>query len=146
MDLLRWDPFSDLAALRDRVNRVFEESLTRPGERREPAASRSWAPLVDIYETPAEIVLLADIAGVQQDDLDVQVTGDTLTIKGERKPQQDRQYVRVERPYGVFLRSFTIGTPIDQAQVRAHYREGVLEVILPKAAEAHPRQVQVQVD
>ncbi len=144
MDVMRWDPFADLASLRERVNRAFEESFPRAG--REQMAGRTWAPLVDIFETKDEIVVQAEIASAKQEDLDVQVVGDTLTIRGERKAPEDRTYVRVERPYGAFMRSFTIGTPIDQANVKARYHDGLLEVVLPKAAEAKPKQVQVQID
>jgi len=145
MGVLRWDPFAELASLRERVNRVFEESM-RPEDRREQSPARAWAPLVDIYETPAEIVVEADLAGVKQDDIEIQVMGDTLTLRGERKDTEGRNYVRVERPYGPFSRSFTIGTPIDQAGVKARYKDGVLEITLPKAEEAKPKQVKVQVD
>jgi len=145
MDMLRWDPFADLAALRERVNRAFEESM-RPGERLEPASSRTWAPLVDIYATERELVLLVDIPGVKMEDLEIAVEGETVTIKGERQPAEGREYLRVERPYGPFLRSFTIGMPVDQARVSARYANGVLEITMPKAEEAQPKRVQVQVE
>lgn len=145
MDLIRWDPFADLGTLRDRVNRLFEETLSRSGLR-EPAEARTWAPLVDIHETDGEIVVSADLPGLSRDQIDIELTGDSLTIKGERTFEDaNKNYVRVERPRGAFQRSFTIGVPIDQANVKAAYHDGVLEVTLPKAEEARPKQVKVEV-
>lgn len=145
MDLIRWDPFGDLGTLRERVNRLFEETLARTG-RREPAEARTWAPLVDIHETDGEIVVRADLPGLSREQIDIELTGDALTIKGERKFDDERKnYVRIERPHGTFQRSFTIGVPVDQANVKAAYRDGVLEVTLPKTGEARPKQVRVEV-
>jgi len=144
MDLIRWDPFGDLSTLRERVNRLFEETLARP-DRREPASARTWAPLVDIYDANGDIVLRADLPGLKQEDIDLQLTGDTLTIRGERKLSEEHSYMRVERPHGNFERSFTLSVPIDQSKVKASYREGVLEIVLPKAEEAKPKQVKVEV-
>jgi len=145
MDLIRWDPFADLGTLRERVNRLFEETLSRAGIR-EPAEARTWSPPVDIHETDGEIVVRADVPGVDREQIDIELTGGALTIKGERKfDDEQKNYVRVERPHGTFQRSFTIGVPIDQANVKAAYRDGVLEVTLPKAEEARPKQVRVEV-
>jgi len=144
VDLIRWDPSGDLVALRERVNRLFEEQLTRP-DRREPASARTWSPLVDIYDANGEIVMRADLPGLKQEDIDIQLTGDTLTIRGERKLDDQHNYLRVERPHGVFERSFTLSVPIDQSKVKASYREGVLEIVLPKAEETKPKQVKVEV-
>jgi HSP20 family protein len=144
MDLIRWDPFSDLGTLRERVNRLFEETLARSG-RREPAEARTWSPLVDIHETDGEIIVRADLPGLSREEIDIELAGDALSIKGDRKLDENRSYVRVERPHGAFQRSFTIGVPIDTANVKAAYRDGVLEVALPKAEEARPKQVKVDV-
>ncbi|MHB0937830.1 MAG: Hsp20/alpha crystallin family protein [Armatimonadota bacterium] len=147
MSMVRWDPFADMAQLREQVNRLFEQSLTRNG--REPVSTRTWAPLVDIEETADALVLHVELPGVTPEEIAIQIEGDTLTIRGERKFAQeakDRQYVRIERAYGAFMRTFTLGVPVKQADVKASYREGVLEIVLPKAEEVKPKQIQIQVE
>jgi HSP20 family protein len=146
MSMLRWEPFADLTQLRDQMNRLFDQSLTRTG--REPAAVATWAPLVDIQETEDAIVLHAEVPGVKPENIDIQLSGDTLTIRGERrvvKEEKNKSFVRTERAYGVFQRSFTLGIPIDQAKVTAHYEDGVLELTLPKAEEVKPKQIKIEV-
>ncbi len=146
MSLIRWDPFGDMAQLREQVNRLFEQSLAHSG--REPGFAQTWSPTVDIVETDAAITLHAELPGMKPEEIDIQITGDTLTLKGERKVQKEekgRQYVRIERSYGAFQRSFTLGLPIDQGAVKANYRDGVLEITLPKREEVKPKQVKVQV-
>ena len=143
----RWDPFRDLAQLQDRINRIFEDRMTREG-RTEPASTRTWAPLVDIYEDESELVVRAEIPGVKREDINIQVTNDELVISGERKFEEDggkRNYMRLERPYGPFQRSFSIGLPVKTTEVKASYKDGVLEVTVPKAEETKPKQVQVEV-
>jgi len=147
IDVVRWDPFSNLEELHDRVNRLFQESMGRAVGRREPAAAaRGWAPLVDIYEDTDGIVLKVDVAGVKREDIEIEVTGDVLTISGERKmdEQEGREYLRMERPCGLFRRSFNIGAPISQSDIKASLKDGVLEVRLPKAEETKPRKIQVE--
>jgi len=136
-----------MAQLRDQVNRLFEQSLTASG--REPASMRTWAPTVDIAETADAMVIFADLSGVNADDISIQMEGDTLTIRGERRAQKDdsdKRFVRIERSYGAFQRSFTLGVPIKQDEVTARYRDGILEVTLPKAEEVKPKQIPVQVE
>jgi len=145
--MVRWDPFADMAQLREQVNRLFEQNLTRNG--REPVAMRTWAPLVDIEETADELVLHAELPGITPDSIDIQIEGDTLTIRGERKLEQetkDRQFVRIERAYGAFMRTFTLGVPVKQGEVKANYRDGILDIRLPKAEEIKPKQIQIQVE
>jgi HSP20 family protein len=145
MDLMRWDPFGDLGTLRDRVNRAFEDAFARTGTR-EPAEARTWSPPVDIQETEGEIVLRADLPGMTREQIDIELSGDALTIRGERTfDDEGRNYLRVERPHGTFQRGFTIGVPIDQANVKANFRDGVLEITLPKSEEIRPKQVKIDV-
>lgn len=146
MSSLRWDPFTDMAQLRDQVNRLFEQSLFRAGD--EPVSAQTWAPAVDIYETEEVIGLRMDVAGVDTEKVDIQISGDTLTIKGVRtveKQTDGLRYVRLERSYGPFQRSFTLGVPVDQQGVRASYNDGVLEIILPKREEVKPKQIKVEI-
>jgi HSP20 family protein len=148
-NIVRFDPFEDLTRLQREVNRLFEDNARAParnGGGAEHAAVRSWAPAVDIFEDNNEIVVKADLPGVKQDDIDIEMTGETLTIKGERKfedTQRKDNYVRVERSYGAFQRSFTIGIPVDQDKVRAAFNSGVLEVRLPKSEATRPKKIQV---
>lgn len=145
--LQHWgDPFADMAHLREEVNRLFEQSLSRSGQ--EPVAAQTWSPAVDIYETEDIIGLRIDAAGIRAEDIDIQISNDTLTVKGERKleqPTDGKQYMRLERSYGPFQRSFTLGVHIDQQGVHASYRDGVLEITLPKCEEVKPKQVKVEV-
>jgi HSP20 family protein len=129
------DPFEDLARIQREVNRLFEDS-SRTTRHSEPVSVRTWAPAVDIYEDHNEIVVKAELPGVKQEDIDIEITGETLTIKGDRKfedAERKENYVRVERSYGPFQRSFTIGVPVQSDKVEASYRDGILSVRLPKA-------------
>jgi len=145
--LVRWDPFRDLASLHSRLDRVFQDSL-RGDQREEALDSRAWAPAVDILEKDNEIVLRADLPGIDPKDVDIQVQNGTLTLRGERKFESDVKednFRRVERVYGSFVRSFSLPQTVDSEHVAAKYKDGVLEVTLPKRPEAKPRQIKVAV-
>ena len=147
MSMVRWDPFADMAQLREQVNRLFEQSITRTGH--EPASLRTWAPVVDIAETDDALLMHVELPGVNPAEINIQVEGDTLTLRGERKFHQEekgKQYVRIERAYGAFQRSFTLNVPIKQDQVHAAYRDGVLEITLPKAEEVKPKLIKVNIE
>lgn len=147
MNLVRWDPFSDMAHLRDQVNRLFEQSIGVNG--REPLSTRTWAPLVDIEETKDALVVHVELPSVKPEEISIQVEGSTLTIRGERKFEKEensKQFVRIERSYGAFQRSFNLGVPIKADEVSAQFCSGVLEVTLPKADEVRPKQIPVKVD
>ncbi len=121
----------------------------RAGQPREHVSSHVWSPAVDVYEDQDSIVIQADLPGVKQEDIDIEMNGDSLTIKGERKfedPARQDRYVRVERQYGAFQRSFTIGIPIEADKVKATYRNGTLELTIPKSEATRPKKVQVSVE
>lgn len=142
MSMMRWDPFEDVAQLRDRVNRLFTQNLAGLTH------GHGWAPAVDIYETDTAIVVQVEMSGVKADTIELQVTGDTLTIHGERPlPPEDtgKHYLRVERNHGVFHRAFTLGLPVDAQNVGALYRDGLLEVTLPKKDEVKPKSVKIDI-
>jgi len=141
-----WDPFGDIADLRERINRIFDQSTRRRSGMPETSDARPWSPRVDIRETAESLVFEAELPGFSRDDIAIELDGDRLTISGERKPPDGRDYVRVERPYGPFHRSFAIGVPIDRSGASAKYRDGVLVVSLPKADQPQPRQVKVRVE
>ncbi len=150
MDVLRWNPFDDLRAIQDEVNRLFEQRapVGRGVQRREPVSTRVWTPVVDVLEDQDEIVVRAELPGLKQEDIHIELTADSLSLTGERRlPDEDKKenYVRMERPYGRFQRSFSIGVPVKLDEVRASYTDGVLEVRLPKSEEIKPKKVEVSV-
>lgn len=124
--------------------RLFEDAVTRFMS--EPRASRPWSPAVDIVETENELLLKADLPDVRLEDIGVHVENQTLTIKGERKFQEEentRGYHRIERSYGAFVRSFAVPSTVDTESVNAEYKNGVLTVRLAKKAAAKPRQIKI---
>lgn len=146
MSITRWDPFQNLATLQDQVNRLFENPLA--GRRAENSNLTAWAPAVDIYETENELVIKADLPDINEKDLDVRVENNMLSIGGERKFEQkvkEDNYLRIERTYGSFSRSFSLPTTVNTESIQAEYNNGVLTVQLPKRAESKPRQVKVNV-
>jgi len=144
--ITRWDPFRDLSVLQDRINRIFSEHSGR--HEAESTPSRMWAPVVDILETPSDLVVRAEVAGMKREEIEVEVTAESLTIRGERKfdTESRDQYLRVERPYGPFQRSFSIGVPVQPDKVKAVYKEGLLEIVIPKAEEVKPQKIQVNTE
>jgi len=149
MTLTRRDPFNDLVKLQERMNRLFEDSMRRSGaETGEGLASGAWTPAVDIFETAESVVLVADLPGVEMKDIELRVENNSLTLRGERRMKTDvrqENYHRIERAYGTFYRSFTLPSTIDQENIKAEHRNGILEVVLPKSEGAKPKRIQVEV-
>ena len=146
MNITKWDPFKDLMTLQDRMNRLFEDSLRGARESDSGLASAAWSPAVDIYETENEVVLKAELPGVDQKTIDIHVENNTLTLRGERKLEKETKqenYHRIERAYGSFFRSFTLPGTIDQEKIHAGYQDGVLTVQMPKREETKPKQIKV---
>ena len=140
MTLVRWDPFRDLLSFHDRFNRLFAD-----GEQDELYGS--WVPPVDIFERGDELVIRAEVPGVGKDDVDVRVEDGTLVLAGERKSDRevkDQNSYRRERTFGKFTRSFRLPTTVDASKVTAEYKDGVLEITLPKLEEAKPRKVEIK--
>ncbi len=145
MTMMRWEPFRDMMSLRNAMDRLFDESYVRP--------ARVWgeegaAPLpLDVYQTDGEIVVKATVPGVKPDEVDITITGDTLTIKGEHKEEQEvkeENYIRKERRYGTFARSMIIPVSVQSDKAEAAFENGVLTLTLPKAEEIKPKQIKVQ--
>ena len=136
MGIVRFDPFREIDRLQNEVNRLFEGYTTPPGDRSaSAAAARLWSPVVDVAENENEIVLRAELPGMKQEDIDIELTGDTLSIRGERKfESEDRKdnFVRVERSYGKFTRSFRLPETADTGKISAAFDSGVLHVTVPK--------------
>ena len=136
MAIMRWDPHRDVATLQERMNRLFNDSLSR-ADREETYGA--WVPPVDIYEEGDHLVLVAELPGLRREDIDVSVENGRLTIRGERRRDgqvDEESYIRVERRYSIFSRSFSLPTTVDTAAIQASYREGILRLVLPKAEEA----------
>ena len=144
------DPFRDLATIQERMNRVFEDALTRGQQRSEEEMfTGTWAPPVDIYETKDRVILCAELPGFTDDQLQLRFDDGVLSIEGERKFDKkggDENYHRVERSYGKFVRSFAIPTNVDHEKISASMANGVLTVELPKRAETRPKQIRIQSD
>ena len=141
----RWEPLRGLNSLQDQVNRVFHDAFDRTGE---DASLSAWAPSVDIYETEHELVVKADLPEIDPKDLDIRVENNILTIRGERKFENqvnEDKYLRVERSYGSFARSFTLANTVNAEAIKADYHNGVLTLSIPKREEAKPRQIKVNV-
>lgn len=149
MDIVRFDPFREMDRLQNEVNRLFEGYSSVPHhEQRDNHRSnnRLWAPSVDVAENGSELILRAELPGMKMDDIDIELIGDVLTLRGERRFDNEsasENYVRVERAYGRFQRSFTLGFPVEHDDVNASYRDGILEIHLPKSAQAKPRKIAV---
>ncbi len=148
MALIRWDPFREMSALQERMNRLMSDYRTRAPLGEEEMAQGSWIPPVDIYETKDSIVLNIELPGVTKEDMNLEVKDNTLTIRGEKKLEKDVKedsFHRMERTYGSFMRAFTLPSTVQQDKVKAKFKDGILEIQIPKAEEAKPKQIKVEV-
>jgi HSP20 family protein len=146
MAIVRWSPFRDVVGLRDEMDRLFDNFFTRSGER--GAFDTPWAPTVDIYETKDSVIIDAELPGIKQSDIEVNVSENMLTIKGEKKQEKDTKeenFYRVERVYGSFSRTFTLPVGVHADKIKAVYKDGVLKITLPKAEEVKPKQIPIEV-
>jgi HSP20 family protein len=148
MAMTRFDPFRELDQMQSRINRIFGEAYR--GGSDELLHRGDWLPPVDIYENDQhEIVIKAELPGLQKEDLDVRVENNLLTIRGERKRDQETRqesYHRIERSYGAFSRSFSLPATVATDKVTADFKDGILTVALPAREDAKPRQIQVAVN
>ena len=145
MAVVRWDPFRDLNLLQDRMNRLFDDA-GRGWRADEPAAPTTWSPAVDIFETEAEIIVKAELPGMERKDISLHLENNVLSLRGERKFEKetkDENYHRIERSYGAFSRSFAIPATVDEEKIRAEYKDGVLNIVLPKKEQARPKQIKI---
>jgi HSP20 family protein len=148
MALVRWDPARELDTLQGEVNRLFSSFFDTPTAGGNGGARR-WVPAMDLVETDEHFVLKADLPGMTESDVSIEVENNVLTIAGERKTEQRAEregYYRIERAFGSFARSLTLPEGIDAESVTATFDNGVLEVRIPKPAQAKPRRVQIGVD
>ena len=132
--------------LQEQVNRLFDDNFIR--DRSAQSDLATWAPAVDIYETENELVVKADLPDLQDKDIDVRVENNTLTIRGERKFEKDVKednYLRIERAYGSFMRSFSLPNTVSAENIHAEYRNGVLTLHMAKREESKPKQIKISV-
>ena len=139
----RWDPFREAVTLREAMDRLFEDTWV-PARRPAAEGERAYRLPLDAYVTPDEIVIVANMPGVQAENVEITLEGDTLTIKGERPaPMENVDYVLQERPYGMFQRTLNINIPVDSGKAEAKYENGILILTVPKAEASKPKTIQV---
>ena len=134
MRLVRWDPFRDLMNMQRQASEV-------------ESSYGMWAPVVDIFESGDELVLRAEVAGLDKDDVEISVENNTLTLRRERKREpefEEKNAYRLERTFGIFTRSFMLPKTVDSTRIGASYKNGVLELRIPKAAQAMPRKIEIK--
>ncbi len=148
MAIARWEPFRELMTAQRDFDRLFREAFA-PAMHEGEASTRTWAPPVDIYENGDNLVLKAELPGINPDDVEICVEDNNLYLKGERKFEKEvkeENYHRVERTYGSFARAFSLPNSIDSDKVAANYKDGVLTLTLPKREEAKPRTIKISVN
>jgi len=144
----QWNPLHDLVTLQDRMNRLFEDATQRratESEQNDELERADWYPAADVYENDAAFMVAVDVPGIERAKLDISIDGDNrLTIRGERTSRESMQH-RGECPSGKFLRTFSVPASVDQKDIQASYKDGVLEVRLPKRPERKPQRVEIKV-
>lgn len=146
MALARWNPNRDMMSVRDEMSRVLNEAFGRGASDESAWFSGAWTPPVDIYETDEALVMKAELPGFSKDDISIELKENTLVIKGERKREdevKEGNYHRMERSYGAFQRAFMLPMTVDQEKVKAAYKDGILELRLPKVQAAQPKRIAV---
>ena len=149
MTIVKWDPFRDVATLQDRINRLFNESFGQTRDLDSDMKECAWRPAVDIYEAKGELVLKAELPGIQKEDVSVEVKDNVLTLKGERFPEPEidaENYYRKEICFGTFERSFTLQERIQPDLIKATFKDGVLKVKIPRPQLEKPKQINVEVE
>jgi HSP20 family protein len=146
MALARWDPMRDIPSMREQLNRLFNEAFGRGAGEEGTWTTGAWTPPVEIYDTGDALMVRVELPGIAKDDVHVELHENTLTLRGERKPNpqvKEGQYYRQERLYGPFQRTFTLPTLVDTGKVQAMYRDGLLELKLPKHEAAKPKRITI---
>jgi len=149
MTIVKWDPFRNVAALQDRINRMFDESFSSTDDIDDDLSMCAWKPTVDIYETDEAIILKAELPGIKKEDVSVEVKDNILTLKGERiedKEIMEGSYFRKERCFGTFSRTFNLQHRVQPDKIKAKFKDGILEIEIPKPEEEKPKQITVNVE
>jgi HSP20 family protein len=146
-EVARWEPYRGISDIQGEMNRLFDSFFGRPSATTTPGG-RTWAPLVDMYETKDDVVLTFELPGVREKDVNVSITGDLVAVRGERRLESEaseQNLHHLERFYGKFERLVQLPIPVQTDKVKATYRDGVLEVRLPKAEEIKPKSIKIDV-
>jgi HSP20 family protein len=149
MTIAKWDPFRNVAALQDRINRIFDESFSRTADVDDDISMSAWKPSVDIYETDEAIILKAELPGIKKEDVSVEIKDNVLTLRGERvedKEIKEGSYFRKERCFGTFSRAFNLQHRVQPDKIKAKFKDGILEIEIPKPEEEKPKQITVNVE
>ena len=148
MNLVKWDLFRELEDVSNRLNRIFGRATARSEPNREMLATADWMPSVDISETDTAYLVKGEIPGVKKEDVKVTIQDGMLTIQGERKQEKEekgKKFHRIERSYGSFARSFRVPDDADESKVKAEFKDGMINVTLPKSAKAKTKAIEVSV-
>jgi len=146
MDLIRWNPWNELVSLRERMNRVFDDSLFRSDRREDSLAMGAWYPAVDMFEKDDKVVIKAELPGLDKKDVSLDLQNGVLTLKGERKyanEVKEENYYRREMSCGKFIRSFSLPADVDADKIKAEFQNGLLTVEVPKPEAHKPKQIKV---
>lgn len=147
MQLVKWNPRKNVFSVRNRINSLFDDFFYPSGWEDVPSSLTDWNPIVDIYENDDQIIVKADLPGVEKKDIHVDVKNDVLTIRGERSSESEskkQNYYRRERTLGKFERSLTLPSEVDTEKINASYKDGVLKIEIPKPEGQKPKQITVQ--
>jgi HSP20 family protein len=146
MALARWNPGRDIMQMREEMDRLFQQFVRRGDGEEATWGQGLWAPPVDIYETDQAFILKAELPGFTKDDIQIELHENRLTLRGERKREteaKEEQYHRRERAYGRFERAFWLPTSVDAEKIQAYFKDGVLELRIPKSEKAKPKQIPI---
>jgi len=149
MTIVRWDPFRNVSTLQDRINRIFDEATVRSQNYDDEVSKCDWRPIVDIYDTEKAIIINAELPGLSRDDITLGVKENILTLKGERKADnevKEENYYRQERCFGTFERAFTLPGTVDFEKIKANFKDGILMIEIPKPEEKKPKQISITVN
>ena len=143
----QWNPLQDLVVLQDRMNRLFEDATQRRSQAEDSGDEferADWTPAADIYETESGFLLALDLPGIDREALEIDAEDNRLIVKGTRTITDSKQY-RTERPRGKFLRTFSVPGSVDQSKIGAEYKDGVLQIRLPKRTEQKPKKIDIKI-
>ena len=149
MSIMRWRPRRDLVSVRDEMNHLFDGFFSGWPEPRKGLLEGEWTPSIDVAETNGDITVTAELPGVKQEEVDITIADDVLTLKGEKKEKKEvkeKNYHRIERSYGSFQRSVALPTGVQADKAKATYKDGILKITVPKVEEAKPKQIKIDVE